>query len=71
MQEVLHWQTCTIKMMYGIVAAALQDVGSQEHPQDYLAFFCLGAPPAFPNPLRICLQALHTMTFLQYSSTRI
>ena len=42
-QEVLMWQTCTVRMMYGIVRAALRDVGRDDHPIDYIAFFCLGA----------------------------
>ena len=41
-QEVLQWQTCTVRMMYAIIGAALQDVNSENIPTDYLAFFCLG-----------------------------
>jgi phospholipase D1/2 len=37
-------QTQTMKMMYGVIADALKDVGKlgERHPQDYLNFFCLG-----------------------------
>lgn len=33
-----------MKMMYGVIAAALKDVGKlgERHPRDYLNFFCLG-----------------------------
>ena len=41
-QEVLIWQTCTVRMMYRIVGQALKDAGSEDEPLDYLAFFCLG-----------------------------
>ena len=52
-QEVLQWQTCTVRMMYGIVHDALREVGSQDHPLEYLSFFCLGKPLAsnFSHPL--------------------
>jgi phospholipase D1/2 len=34
----------TMKMMYGVIAAALSDVGllGEHHPCDYLNFYCLG-----------------------------
>ncbi len=37
-------QTQTMKMMYGVIAAALSDVGllGEHHPCDYLNFYCLG-----------------------------
>ncbi len=37
-------QTQTMKMMYGVIAAALSDVGllGEQHPCDYLNFYCLG-----------------------------
>lgn len=43
-QEVLQWQTCTVRMMYGVIGAALTDANCDDHPLDYLAFFCLGQP---------------------------
>ena len=53
-QEILAFQTRTIRMMYGLIGDALKAQGSPDHPQDYLNFFCLGnreakyvtAPPA-------------------------
>ncbi|KAH9542560.1 hypothetical protein CY35_13G014100 [Sphagnum magellanicum] len=44
MQEILFFQTQTMKMMYGVIAAALSDVGllGEHHPCDYLNFYCLG-----------------------------
>jgi phospholipase D1/2 len=37
-------QMQTMKMMYGVIAAALRDVGllGKSHPRDYLNFYCLG-----------------------------
>jgi phospholipase D1/2 len=37
-------QMQTMKMMYGVIAAALRDVGllGKHHPRDYLNFYCLG-----------------------------
>jgi phospholipase D1/2 len=44
MQEILYFQTQTMKMMYGVIADALKDVGKlgERHPRDYLNFYCLG-----------------------------
>ncbi|KAG0563480.1 hypothetical protein KC19_8G034600 [Ceratodon purpureus] len=42
-QEILYFQSQTMKMMYGKVADALREVGaSQAKPTDYLNFYCLG-----------------------------
>ena len=42
-QEVLFWQTCTIRMMFRIVGDALRDAGHPErHPGDYLIFLTVG-----------------------------
>ena len=63
MQEVLQWQTCTVRLMYGIVYDALREVGSQDHPLEYLSFFCLGASLTL-NLLTPCLlQGLPVFTF--------
>lgn len=42
MQEILRFQTHTIKMMYGLIALALKARNMSEHPRDFLNFFCLG-----------------------------
>ncbi|CAK9220914.1 unnamed protein product [Sphagnum troendelagicum] len=44
LQEILFFQMQTMKMMYGVIAAALRDVGllGKRHPRDYLNFYCLG-----------------------------
>jgi len=39
-QDVIGWQFRTIQMMYKEIAKALGD--SNQNPQDYLMFFCLG-----------------------------
>lgn len=42
-QEVIFWQGRTIQMMYHIIGQAMQDAGvKDQHPRDYLAFYCLG-----------------------------
>nr|XP_045582161.1 phospholipase D beta 2-like [Procambarus clarkii] len=41
-KSILHYQYLTIQMMYGRIAAALQEAGSERHPDDYLLFLCLG-----------------------------
>mmetsp|Transcript_9813 Transcript_9813/g.29512 ORF Transcript_9813/g.29512 Transcript_9813/m.29512 type:complete len:978 (-) Transcript_9813:2047-4980(-) len=55
-QEVLLWQTATIRTMYRIVAKAIQLKGSEAHPRDYLNIFCLGKRepevPGTPAPTK-------------------
>ncbi|CAM6073816.1 unnamed protein product [Sphagnum tenellum] len=43
-QEILYFQSQTMKMMYKLIAEALRDCGltGQRHPRDYLNFYCLG-----------------------------
>ncbi|KAK3038893.1 hypothetical protein RJ639_028615 [Escallonia herrerae] len=41
-QEILFWQGETMKMMYTIVARELKRANLENHPQDYLNFYCLG-----------------------------
>ncbi|CAL8469780.1 g9322 [Coccomyxa elongata] len=41
-QEILRFQTHTMRMMYGLIGQALEARRSAEHPRDYLNFFCLG-----------------------------
>ncbi len=55
MQEILAFQTYTIRMMYKLIGDALKAQGSPDHPRDYLNFFCLGnretkCVPALPAP---------------------
>ncbi|XP_026659115.2 phospholipase D delta-like isoform X2 [Phoenix dactylifera] len=49
-QEILFWQSQTIKMMYGIIGGKLKSMGIQNvHPQDYLNFYCLGNRELLPE----------------------
>uniref|UniRef100_A0A1D1YBW3 phospholipase D n=1 Tax=Anthurium amnicola TaxID=1678845 RepID=A0A1D1YBW3_9ARAE len=41
-QEILFWQGQTIEMMYKIVARELKSQKMNQHPQEYLNFYCLG-----------------------------
>ncbi|WOL18179.1 phospholipase D delta-like isoform X1 [Canna indica] len=42
-QEILHWQAQTMRMMYEIVAKEIKFMKLENvHPQDYLNFYCLG-----------------------------
>jgi phospholipase D1/2 len=48
-QEILFWQSQTMEMMYGVIAAEIERAGPKgAHPQQYLNFYCLGnrEPPA-------------------------
>lgn len=57
-QEVLIWQTCTVRMMYRIIGTALRDAGSEDHPLDYLAFFCLGTLSLQEDRSQTCQSAI-------------
>ncbi|KAK4274433.1 hypothetical protein QN277_017653 [Acacia crassicarpa] len=41
-QAILDWQRRTMEMMYTDIAEALEQVGSNAEPTEYLTFFCLG-----------------------------
>ncbi|XP_074303958.1 phospholipase D alpha 1-like isoform X2 [Silene latifolia] len=41
-QEILYHQRKTMEMMYSDIAAAIERKQLNEHPTDYLSFFCLG-----------------------------
>eukprot|EP01125_Pyxidicula_operculata_P002185 TRINITY_DN12102_c0_g1_i1.p1 TRINITY_DN12102_c0_g1~~TRINITY_DN12102_c0_g1_i1.p1 ORF type:complete len:748 (-),score=181.20 TRINITY_DN12102_c0_g1_i1:105-2348(-) len=41
-QEILHWQANTFRMMYSMIAAAIAKKGLNKHPCDYLNVYCLG-----------------------------
>lgn len=41
-QEILHWQFRTQEMMYKRIWRAIDRLGLDTHPKDYLSFFCLG-----------------------------
>lgn len=59
-QEVIFWQGRTIQMMYHIIGQAMQRAGVQnQHPKDYLSFFCLGqcCHPTLPP-----LSCMHSFT---------
>jgi len=64
-QEILYWQYKTISMMYKRIAKAIKRAGIENHPCDYLNFFCLGkreaAPEGFTHPPAIHEQA-HNMS---------
>jgi len=53
-QEILYWQHLTMKSMYQTIGNALQEVGSEAHPTDYLLFFSPGkseSPDQVPGHL--------------------
>ena len=74
-QEILAFQTHTIRMMYGLIGDALKAKASPDHPRDYLNFFCLGnreakyatALPAVhvPHPEHCCCQVQETALLLR------
>ncbi|XP_022731361.1 phospholipase D alpha 1-like isoform X2 [Durio zibethinus] len=75
-QAILDWQRRTIQMMYHDVVLALQKKGLNEHPRDYLAFFCLGnretkkneeyVPTERPDPNSDYGRAQQTRRFMIY-----
>ncbi|GBG62236.1 hypothetical protein CBR_g29843 [Chara braunii] len=51
LQEMLRWQYNTMKMMYKIIADALRTAERyDEHPTDYLNFFCVGVRETVKGP---------------------
>ena len=53
-QEILRWQSRTMECMYKRIYRALEQVGSGQHPTDYLSFYCLGkreSPDEVPDDL--------------------
>ncbi|XP_063685823.1 uncharacterized protein LOC134819675 isoform X2 [Bolinopsis microptera] len=41
-QEILYWQTATMRMMYRYIAQTIEEEGLDTHPTDYLSFYCIG-----------------------------
>ncbi|KAL6134609.1 hypothetical protein ACLB2K_066838 [Fragaria x ananassa] len=40
-QDILHLTRETMSMMYKLIGEAINESGTQEHPRDYLNFYCL------------------------------
>ncbi len=49
MQHILHFQRNTVEAMYHEISVAIEALGSQAHPSDYLSFYCLGKRELHPN----------------------
>jgi len=65
-QAILRWQWNTIEMMYRMLSDALERVGSNRHPREYLTFLTLGnreAPP--PHPPKATGTTLRQMALLK------
>lgn len=78
MQEVIFWQGRTIQMMYHIIGQAMQRAGVQnQHPKDYLSFFCLGQFSSLPSPsvpsssslIHSIVYSFHSFTLSSYHIT--
>ncbi|KAF3625495.1 Phospholipase D alpha 1 [Capsicum annuum] len=41
-QAILDWQKRTMEMMYKTIFQAIRDKGIDDHPRNYLTFFCIG-----------------------------
>ncbi|XP_049393545.1 phospholipase D alpha 1 [Solanum stenotomum] len=41
-QAILDWQRRTMEMMYKHIFQAIRDQGLDDHPRNYLTFFCIG-----------------------------
>ncbi|PWA49563.1 phospholipase D delta [Artemisia annua] len=50
-QEILYWQSQTMKTMYKIVAHEIKAMNLDAHPQDYLNFYCLGKREELPTEM--------------------
>jgi len=53
-QEIIHWQFRTMEMMYKRLWRALDRLGLDNHPTDFLSFYCLGkreSPEEVPEDL--------------------
>nr|GMC57453.1 phospholipase D delta-like [Ipomoea batatas] len=49
MQEILFWQSQTMHMMYKVIAQEIKSMQLDEHPSDYLNFYCLGNREDVPS----------------------
>nr|GME20326.1 phospholipase D delta-like [Ipomoea batatas] len=49
MQEILFWQSQTMHMMYQVIAQEIKSMQLDEHPSDYLNFYCLGNREDVPS----------------------
>ncbi|VVA23841.1 PREDICTED: phospholipase [Prunus dulcis] len=80
-QAILDWQRRTMVMMYTDISEALQRRGSNEHPKDYLTFFCLGnrqmekdgeyKPPETPEPDTDYKRAQQARRFMIYVHSKM
>ncbi len=53
-QAILHFQTCTMRMMYKHIAEALAEYGNTDASvTDYLQFYCLGNREAAPQEITV------------------
>ncbi|XP_057771947.1 phospholipase D alpha 4 [Salvia miltiorrhiza] len=80
-QDILHWTRETMKMMYRIIAEAIQKSGEDSHPRDYLNFFCLAnretetkgefVPPYNPHPATHYWSAQKHRRFMVYVHSKL
>ncbi|CAB4266762.1 unnamed protein product [Prunus armeniaca] len=80
-QAILDWQRRTMEMMYTDISEALLRRGSNEHPKDYLTFFCLGnrqmekdgeyKPPETPEPDTDYKRAQQARRFMIYVHSKM
>ncbi|KAK9907703.1 hypothetical protein WJX75_008493 [Coccomyxa subellipsoidea] len=80
-QEILRFQTHTMRMMYSLIGEALKARGMTEHPRDYLNFFCLGnretelptdpKPEMTPPPTSYFARAQAARRFLIYVHSKM
>lgn len=80
-QDILHWTRETMKMMYKIIAEAIQESGEDAHPRDYLNFFCLAnreieakgefVPPYNPHPATHYWSAQKHRRFMVYVHSKL
>ncbi|XP_027125025.1 phospholipase D alpha 4 [Coffea arabica] len=79
--DILHWLRETMKMMYKLIAEALEERGEPGHPRDYLNFFCLAnrenevkgefVPPYSPHPETHYWNAQKQRRFMVYVHSKL
>ncbi|KAG4211673.1 hypothetical protein ERO13_A02G115700v2 [Gossypium hirsutum] len=79
--DILHWTRQTMEMMYRLIGEAIKESGGQEHPCDYLNFFCLAnrekeskeefVPPHSPHPSTQYWKAQKHRRFMVYVHSKV
>nr|GMD68854.1 phospholipase D delta-like [Ipomoea batatas] len=64
MQEILFWQSQTMHMIYQVIAQEIKSMQLDEHPSDYLNFYCLGNREDVPSSVSESLKFQRFMIYV-------